>query len=105
VIGYLDADFDAVAEEVRSRISKQIFRLADGKAARCTCSVGFCAYPFVRSASSATHTGAGSRLHQRRGLVEAVSCHPQRPGARALRDADHASEVSPHDVAGVFTRC
>jgi diguanylate cyclase (GGDEF)-like protein len=53
VIGYLDADFDAVAglaEKVRSRISKQIFRLADGKAARCTCSVGFCAYPFVRSA-------------------------------------------------------
>ena len=34
----------------RSRISKQIFRLADGKAARRTCSVGFCAYPFVRSA-------------------------------------------------------
>jgi hypothetical protein len=30
---------------------------------------------------------------------------PQRPVARALRDADHASEVSACDIVGVSTRC
>jgi diguanylate cyclase (GGDEF)-like protein len=50
VIAYLDADLDAaarLAEQIRSRIAKQIFRLADGKAARSSCSIGFCCYPFV----------------------------------------------------------
>lgn len=50
VIAYLDADLDAattLAEQIRSRISKQIFRLADGKAARSSCSIGFCCHPFV----------------------------------------------------------
>ena len=50
VIAYLDADLEAaasLAEQIRSRIAKQIFRLADGKAARSSCSIGFCCYPFV----------------------------------------------------------
>ena len=50
VIAYLDADLDTaatLAEQIRSRIAKQIFRLADGKAARSSCSIGFCCYPFV----------------------------------------------------------
>jgi diguanylate cyclase (GGDEF)-like protein len=52
VIAFVDADLDAVAalaEQIRSRVSKQIFRLADGKAARSTCTVGFCIYPFLPS--------------------------------------------------------
>jgi diguanylate cyclase (GGDEF)-like protein len=52
VIAFLDADLDdgaALAEKIRSQVSKQIFRFADGKAARCTCTVGFCAYPFLAS--------------------------------------------------------
>ena len=50
VIAYLDADIESaasLAEQIRSRIAKQIFRLADGKAARSSCSIGFCCYPFV----------------------------------------------------------
>ena len=50
VIAYLEADLDSaahLAEQIRSRIAKQIFRLADGKAARSSCSIGFCCYPFV----------------------------------------------------------
>ena len=50
VIAYLDADLESaasLAEQIRSRIAKQIFRLADGKAARSSCSIGFCCYPFV----------------------------------------------------------
>ena len=50
VIAFLDANLDAaatLAEEIRSRVSKQIFRLAHGKTARCTCTIGFCTYPFV----------------------------------------------------------
>ena len=53
VIAYLDADLDTaahLAEQIRSRIAKQIFRLADGKAARSSCSIGFCCYPFIESA-------------------------------------------------------
>jgi len=52
VIAFLDADLEAIAtlaEQVRSRVAKQIFRLADGKAARSTCTVGFCPYPFLPS--------------------------------------------------------
>lgn len=55
VIAYLDADLDAaahLAEQIRSRIAKQIFRLADGKAARSSCSIGFCCYPFVAESPS-----------------------------------------------------
>jgi predicted signal transduction protein with EAL and GGDEF domain len=36
-----------LAERIRSRVAKQIFRLADGKAARTSCSIGFSRYPFV----------------------------------------------------------
>jgi diguanylate cyclase (GGDEF)-like protein len=53
VILYRDSDLDAgevLAERIRSGVAKQIFRLADGKAARTSCSIGFSRYPFVKSA-------------------------------------------------------
>ncbi len=53
VIVYRDADLGAaelLAERLRSRVAKQIFRLADGKAARTSCSIGFSRFPFVLEA-------------------------------------------------------
>ena len=50
VIVYRDEDLsgaELLAERIRSRVAKQIFRLADGKAARTSCSIGFSRYPFV----------------------------------------------------------
>lgn len=44
------ADMNAasdLAERVRSAVSKQIFRVGEGVAARTSCSVGFSVYPFV----------------------------------------------------------
>jgi diguanylate cyclase (GGDEF)-like protein len=46
-----DADLQtaaALAERVRSRVSKQIFRIGNGLAARTSCSIGFAALPFCR---------------------------------------------------------
>ena len=53
VIVYRDEDFsaaEALAERIRARIAKQIFRLAEGKAVRTSCSIGFSRYPFVHEA-------------------------------------------------------
>jgi diguanylate cyclase (GGDEF)-like protein len=53
VIVYRDEDLsgaEILAERIRSRVAKQIFRLADGKAARTSCSIGFSRYPFVHEA-------------------------------------------------------
>lgn len=53
VIAHRDADLDAaeaLAERIRAGVAKQIFRLADGKAVRTSCSIGFSRYPFVREA-------------------------------------------------------
>jgi diguanylate cyclase (GGDEF)-like protein len=53
VIAYRDEDLGAaevLAERIRSRVAKQIFRFADGKVARTSCSIGFSRYPFVHEA-------------------------------------------------------
>lgn len=53
VIVYLDTDQEqatVLAEQIRSRVAKQIFRLMDGKAVRSSCSIGFCCYPFISDA-------------------------------------------------------
>ncbi len=53
VIAYRDEDLnaaEALAERIRSRVAKQIFRLADGKVARTSCSIGFSRFPFVHEA-------------------------------------------------------
>ena len=53
VIVYKDADAretEILAERIRSRVAKQIFRLTDGKATRTSCSIGFSRYPFVKEA-------------------------------------------------------
>jgi len=53
VIVVKNEDLDAaehLAERIRMRVAKQIFRLGDGKAARTSCSIGFSRYPFVRDA-------------------------------------------------------
>ncbi|MEZ5458320.1 MAG: two-component regulator propeller domain-containing protein [Steroidobacteraceae bacterium] len=45
-----NADMDAaedLAERIRSAVSKQIFRVGDGVAARTSCSIGFSVYPLV----------------------------------------------------------
>jgi diguanylate cyclase (GGDEF)-like protein len=50
LVVYLDADLNAaeqLAERIRSSVAKQIFRLADGKTARTSCSIGFVCQPFV----------------------------------------------------------
>ena len=43
-------DAELLAERIRSRVAKQIFRLSDGKAARSSCSIGFTRFPFVAEA-------------------------------------------------------
>ncbi len=53
VIVYLDTNLEQatlLAEQIRSRVAKQIFRLMDGKAVRSSCSIGFCCYPFISNA-------------------------------------------------------
>jgi len=53
VIVYLDTNQEQatiLAEQIRSRVAKQIFRLMDGKAVRSSCSIGFCCYPFISNA-------------------------------------------------------
>ena len=53
VIVYKDADIGAtevLAERIRSRVAKQIFRLTNGKVTRTSCSIGFSRYPFVAEA-------------------------------------------------------
>lgn len=53
VVAYLHANLpnaEALAERIRSRVAKQIFRLGDGRVARTSCSVGFARYPFVLEA-------------------------------------------------------
>lgn len=53
VIVYRDEDLAAaevLAERIRSRVAKQIFRVGDGKAVRTSCSIGFSRYPFVHEA-------------------------------------------------------
>jgi diguanylate cyclase (GGDEF)-like protein len=53
VIAYRDEDLGAaevLAERIRSRVAKQIFRFGDGKVARTSCSIGFSRYPFVHQA-------------------------------------------------------
>jgi diguanylate cyclase (GGDEF)-like protein len=53
VVLYKNADAaaaEALAERIRSRVAKQIFRLSGGKVARTSCSIGFTCYPFVREA-------------------------------------------------------
>ncbi len=50
VVAFLDTDIDAatgLAEQIRARIAKQVFRLTDGKTARSSCSIGFCCLPFI----------------------------------------------------------
>jgi diguanylate cyclase (GGDEF)-like protein len=50
VVVHRDQDLAAaavLAELIRARVAKRIFRLADGKAARTSCSIGFSRYPFV----------------------------------------------------------
>ena len=53
VVAYLGADLSnaqVLAERVRSRVAKQIFRLGDGRVVRTSCSIGFARYPFVLEA-------------------------------------------------------
>ncbi|HEX4647814.1 MAG TPA: two-component regulator propeller domain-containing protein [Steroidobacteraceae bacterium] len=53
VVAYLNADLnnaEALAERIRSRVAKQIFRLGDGRVARTSCSIGFARYPFILEA-------------------------------------------------------
>jgi len=53
VVAYLQADLshaEGLAERVRSRVAKQIFRLGDGRVVRTSCSIGFARYPFVAEA-------------------------------------------------------
>lgn len=53
VVAFLRADLvsaEILAERIRSRVAKQIFRLGDGRVARTSCSVGFARYPFVLEA-------------------------------------------------------
>jgi diguanylate cyclase (GGDEF)-like protein len=53
VIAYCGEDLAAaeiLAERIRSRVAKQLFRFADGKVARTSCSIGFSRYPFVHEA-------------------------------------------------------
>ena len=53
VVAYLHADLnnaEGLAERIRSRVAKQIFRLGDGRVARTSCSMGFARYPFVLEA-------------------------------------------------------
>lgn len=50
VVAYLNADLDGaevLAERIRSRVAKQIFRLGEGKVARTSCSIGFARHPFI----------------------------------------------------------
>lgn len=53
VVAYLNANLDdaeVLAERLRSRVAKQIFRVGEGRAARTSCSIGFARYPFVLEA-------------------------------------------------------
>ena len=53
VVAYLGADLgnaELLAERVRARVAKQIFRLGDGRVVRTSCSIGFARYPFVLEA-------------------------------------------------------
>src|SRR5207248_7719406 len=55
VVAYLHADLshaEGLAERVRSRVAKQIFRLGDGRVVRTSCSIGFARYPFVLEAAA-----------------------------------------------------
>jgi diguanylate cyclase (GGDEF)-like protein len=54
IVAYLDADMNAaeqLAEKFRSTVAKKIFRLAEGKTARTSCSIGFVCHPFVSDQS------------------------------------------------------
>jgi diguanylate cyclase (GGDEF)-like protein len=53
VVAYLNANLDdaeVLAERLRSRVAKQIFRVGEGRVARTSCSIGFARYPFVLEA-------------------------------------------------------
>jgi len=53
VIVYQEAgikEAEKLAESIRNQVAKQIFRLTEGKAARSSCSIGFCCYPFIEEA-------------------------------------------------------
>ena len=55
IVVYQDADINAaeqLAEKIRSTVAKQIFRLAEGKTARTSCSIGFVCHPFVSDQST-----------------------------------------------------
>jgi diguanylate cyclase (GGDEF)-like protein len=55
VVAFLQADLTnagILAERIRSRVAKQIFRLGDGRVARTSCSIGFARYPFILEAPS-----------------------------------------------------
>jgi diguanylate cyclase (GGDEF)-like protein len=53
VIAYRDADAAAaehLAERIRRRVARQVFRLSGGNVTRTSCSIGFTCYPFVAEA-------------------------------------------------------